>query len=264
MAGSAPAPQRALVAVAPAYRPGAEAASESLAQLDFNEAPMVGLCGDTGAGKTTLEGPLVDEYLRRSPGSVFIIDDKELRSRFFGQERRDVEDLREHPVDYQGVGRGRVVIFRGNVTRGERVNVEEVCRLAWTRVGSARKTWIVIDELVAGREDLTKNTQWRKNVTWTPRSFTMGRAPGVGVLWGAQSPQLVPIDAFEQSSCICCFRLAGVGLQGLKERNYLLGGAGEVIPRLHGPPDPPASRGDFVLLRRGQPWNGKIYKFEGG
>lgn len=257
MAGSAQKPKPTPVALAAAPRPAQEAVAAALAQLDFGEAPLIGLCGDTGAGKTTLLPLLIDEYKRRSPGSIFIIDDKELRSRFVGQERRDVEDLRKNPIDYQ---KGNVVIFRGDVTKGERVDVEEVAEVAWVRAGRARKTLIVIDELVAGREELTKNTQWRKGVTWLPRSFTMGRAPGVGVLWGAQSPQLVPIDAFEQSSCILEFRLAGVGLQRLRERNYLLGGAGDVIPRLHGPPDPPAMRGDFVLLRRGQSWNGQIYK----
>jgi hypothetical protein len=184
-----------------------------------------------------------------------------VRSRFEGQERRDVEDLRQNRMDY---AIGRVVIFRGEINRGARVDVEEVAEVAWARAARTRKTLIVVDELVAGREDLSKNTQWRAGVTWLPRAFTMGRSPGVGVFWGAQSPQLVPIDAFEQSSAIFCFRLAGVGLQRLKERNYLLGGAELVIPRLHGPPDPPASRGDFVLLRRGQPWNGKVYKFKGG
>jgi hypothetical protein len=85
---------------------------------------------------------------------------------------------------------------------------------------------------------------------------------GVADFWGAQVPQMVPLEPFEQSHAILCFRLAGLGLETLRERDYLLGGAELVIPRLHAPPDPPHLRGDFVLLRRGQPWNGKIYKFE--
>jgi hypothetical protein len=222
---------------------------------------MVGLVGDTGSGKTTLLLPLIEELKRRSPATILIIDDKEVRTRFVGQERRDVEDLRQHPIDYH---QGRVIIFRGEPTRGVKVDVEEVAELAWARAARARKSILVIDELVAGREELSKNTQWRAGVTWVPRSFTMGRSPGVGVIWGAQSPQLVPIDAFEQSSSLASFRLAGVGLQRLKERNYLLGGAGDVVPRLHGPPLPPASRGDFVLLRRGQQWDQKVYKFQEG
>ena len=261
MAGSAAHPKQAAVAVAPTHRPGEEAAAEALAQLDYGEAPQIGLLGDTGTGKTTAAKSLIELYLEKSPGSVLIVDDKEMQPRFDGQLRRDVEDLRAQPVEYS---QGRVIVFRGEPGRGVRVDLEEVAELAWARAQRGRKTLCVFDELIAGREELTKNTQWRRGVTWVPRNFTMGRSPGIGDLWGAQSPQLVPIDPFEQSSAILCFRLAGMGLARLKERDYLLGGAGEVIPKLTGPPLPPAQRGEFVLLRRGQPWNGKIYKFEGG
>lgn len=258
MAGSTAQPKSAPVAVAPAHRPGEEAAEEALAQLDFGEAPQIGLLGDTGTGKTTAAKSLIELYLRKSPGSVLIADDKEMVPRFDGQLRRDVDDLRENPIDYQ---LGRVTVFRGEPGKGVRVDLEEIAELAWARAQRGRKTLCVFDELVAGREELTKNTQWRRGVTWVPRNFTMGRSPGIADLWGAQSPQLVPIDPFEQSSAILCFRLAGMGLARLKERDYLLGGAGEVIPKLTGPPAPPAQRGEFVLLRRGQSWNGKIYKF---
>jgi energy-coupling factor transporter ATP-binding protein EcfA2 len=251
------------VAAAQPLRPGAEAAAQVLAQLDHGEQPHVGLLGDTGAGKTTAARELVRLYLQRSPGSVFILDDKELRARFDGNERRDRRDLKEHPIDPAGPN-PRVVIFRGDPARGVMADPEEIAELAWRRVAKGKKTWLVIDELIAGREELSKNCQWRKGVTWVPRSFTMGRQPGVGTLWGAQSPQDVPKDPFEQSNAILCFRLAGLGLAKLQERDYLLGGADEVIPRLHAPPDPPEQRGDFVLLQRGRPWDGKIYKFSIG
>ena len=55
-----------------------------------------------------------------------------------------------------------------------------------------------------------------------------------------------------------------VGIRALRERNYLEGGAEDVIPRFHGPPAPPAERGDFALLRRGQPWDRNRYKFTRG
>src|SRR5205085_2346762 len=135
----------------------------------------------------------------------------------------------------------------------------------WARVQHSRKTLLVLDELIAGREEqLSKNTQWRKGVEFIPKTFNAGRAVGISAFWGAQSPQDVPPVIFEQSNAILCFRLAGLGLARLRERNYLEGGAADVIPRLHGPPDPPASRGDFGLLRRGPPWDGNIYKFKGG
>lgn len=249
----------ATVAVAPALRPGREAAAEALAQLDFGEAPQVGLLGDTGTGKTTAARELIKLYLEKSPGSVFIVDDKDATTRFQGQYRADVAELREKPIDWK---EGRVVVFRGRLLKGERVNLEEVAELAWARAQRSRKTLLVLDELIAGRRDLTVNQQWRKGVVWVPQGFTAGRTAGVANLWGAQLPQLVPLEPFEESSAIITFRMAGAGLAKLRERDYLQGGAGEVIPKLHGPPDAPSSRGDFVLLQRGRPWNGKVYKFE--
>ncbi len=262
MAGSPHQPKQAPLAGAAAHRRGQEAVAEAFGQLDYGEAPQIGVLGDTGCGKTTLTRHLIQEYLRRCPGSVFIVDDKEMTTRFEGQQRRDLEDLRARPVDYQ---LGRVIVFRGDVGRGQRVDVEEVAELAWARVGRQRKTLVVYDELLAGREEtLCKNSTWRRGVKYVPMGFTMGRSPGVANIWGAQLPQDVPREVFDCSSAIFTFRLAGLGLQRLKERDYLAGGAGDVIPRLPGPPLPPSQRGVFVLLRRGQPWNGKLYKFEEG
>jgi ABC-type cobalamin/Fe3+-siderophores transport system ATPase subunit len=261
MASNAGAQEKTKVAVAKSLRPGEEAADAVLAQLDHGEAPIVGLLGDTGTGKTTALQRLVDRYLKKSGGSVFIIDDKELRPRFLGQSRKDVKELRDNPIDPEA---GRVIVFRGEPSRGELADPEEITALAWKRVQRGRKTLVVVDELVAGRGHLTKNAQWRKGVEFLPKSFTAGRAVGVATFWGAQSPQMVPVDPFEQSNAIICFRLAGMGLAKLKERNYLDGGADVVIPQLHGPPAPPAERGDFVLLQRGLPWNGLIYKFAMG
>lgn len=258
MAGSAQKSQVAPLVVAPAHRPGGEAVAEALAQLDYGEAPQIGFLGDTGTGKTTSLKYFIEDYLRRSAGSVFIVDDKEVRPRFEGQYRRDREDLRENRIDWQ---LGRTTVFRGEPTRAKKVDLEEIAELAWVRAGKSRKTLLVFDELISGRPYLTKNAQWRSGVEWVPQGFTAGRSAGVGNFWGAQTPQLVPMDPFEESSAIVCFRLAGMGLGKLKEREYLQGGADLVIPRLHGPPDPPASRGDFVVLYRGRPWNGKIYKF---
>jgi len=214
--------------------------------------------GDTGTGKTVAMIALVELYLRMSPGWVLVVDDKELQPRYAGQLRRDVEDLRKNPVDPNG---RRVVVFRGVPSQGTDADPEEVAELAWKRAARGRKSCVVHDELVAGRESIVKNQQWRKGIEYMPKSFTKGRSPGVADIWGAQSPQSVPIDPFEQSHAILCFRMAGLGLETLRKRDYLAGGAELVIPKLHGPPLPPDQRGDFVLLRRGLPWNGKVYKF---
>lgn len=260
MAGRPPRPEATSVpSGAPrVLTPGDEAAREALASLTFGEAPQVGLLGDTGTGKTRAAAELIELYLKRSPGWVLVVDDKELQPRYAGQLRRDVEDLRKNPVDPHG---RRVVVFRGVPSQGIQADPEEVAELAWKRVARARKSCVVHDELVAGRSEFIKSRQWRKGVVYMPKSFTLGRSPGVADIWGAQSPQEVPLDPFEQSHAILCFRLAGLGLETLRARDYLNGGAELVIPKLPGPPLPPDQRGEFVLLRRGLPWNGKVYKF---
>lgn len=248
-----------------ARRPGEDAIAAAFAQLSYGEAAHVGVVGVTGAGKTTLIRHAIEYYLHHSGGSVIIVDDKDGVTKFEGQYRRDVEDLREHPVDYQGVLRGRVIVLRGEVPNGIRVDLETVARLAWARSRRGRKTLLVYDELVAGREEtLCKNQQWRKGVTWVPRGFTLGRTPGISHIWGAQLVQDVPKEPFDESSTIFSFKLAGLGLATLKRRDFLSGGAEEIVPQLAGPPLPPSERGEFVALHGGVPWNQEIYKFREG
>lgn len=243
----------------PTVTAGELAAAEVLRPLTYGEAPQVGILGDTGTGKTTAMVELVALYLRMSPGFVLVIDDKERAARFAGQEFRDVQDLADRKGgDPDG---SRVLVFRGDPVAGVDANPEEVAALAWRRAARGRASLIVNDELVAGREAITKNRQWRKGVTWIPRSFTKGRAVGVADIWGAQSPQDVPIEPFEQSNAILCFKLGGMGLAKLAERNYLEGGAEQAIPTLPGMESPPSERGTFVLLRRGQPWDRRFYRF---
>lgn len=240
--------------------PGELAVAELMAPLDWGEAPQIGVLGDTGAGKTTLMRALVEEYLRRSPGWVLVIDDKETRAKYSGQERRDLADLRAHPIDPNG---RRVIVFRGSPREGIDADTEEVAELAWRRAARGRPTLVVHDELIAGRRTLVTNCQWRSGVEYVPKSFTKGRAAGVADLWGAQSPSEVPIDPFEQSTKIATFKLGGLGLAKLRERNYVRGHVQEQIGRLHAMEVPPPERGDFVVLERGQEWNGKTYKLRG-
>ncbi len=261
MASGAPEAKKAAVppSAGPQIYPGELAAAEVLRPLTYGEAPQIGILGDTGTGKTTAMVEIVALYLKMSPGFVLVVDDKERKARFVGQEFRDCQELADKKGgDPHG---SRVLIFRGDPVAGVDANPEEVAALAWRRAARARASLIVNDELIAGREAVVKNRQWRKGVTWIPRSFTKGRAVGVADVWGAQSPQDVPIEPFEQSNGILCFKLGGLGLAKLAERNYLVGGAEAVIPGLPGMESPPNERGKFVLLLRGQPWDGRIYRF---
>jgi hypothetical protein len=241
-------------------RPGSEAADIVFSCLDHGEAPQIGVLGDTGAGKTTAMRALVAEYLKRSPGIVLAVDDKERAARYTGVERKSRADLAARPITSDERERfGRVIVFRGDMLAAVDADPEEVAAFAWDLARLGKPTLVVHDEL--NREKVVKNMAWRKGVTWIPNSFAKGRAVGVGDLWGSQSPQDAPIAVFEQSSAILCFKLAGMGLEKLRHRGYLDGGAEKVIPTLHAMDAPPAQRGDFVLLQRGQPWNGAVYKF---
>jgi hypothetical protein len=251
-------------AIAPLDAPGLTDGQEALAIVLAclpTEGPQFGLLGDTGTGKTTAMQFAIDGYLRRAPtGIALVVDDKERHARFRGTERRDRAHLEEKPISLEEARKnGRTIIFRGSMLAGVDANPEEVAELAWEFARLGRPTLTVHDEL--NREEIVKNMCWRAGVKWIPRSFAKGRAVGAGNCWGSQSPQDAPIAVFEQSNAILCLRLAGMGLAKLRERGYCAGGAELVIPRLHGMESPPAERGDFVLLQRGQDWNRKIYKF---
>lgn len=234
------------------------AAAIMLAQLP-GEGPRIGVLGDSGCGKTELMRRMVREYQRRMPNAVvLIIDDKEMRAQFPGQERRDREALYNKPPRKDD----RVIVFRGD--RFERatgeVDPEEIAEIQWSLAQKGRPSLVVYDEL----DKAANMAMWKRGDSSTVRwAFIKGRSCGAASLWGTQETQAVPREAFNQSSCICCFRLVGNPLRLLKERGYLEGGVIDVIPTLPGDELQPANlRGYFVLLRRGRPWDGKVYRFQ--
>lgn len=239
-----------------ALTPGAEAAAEAWAPLAFGEGARVGVLGDSGAGKSTAERALIDEWLRRSPGVAIVIDDKGPKQRFEGQARRDITDLKRHPIDKDG---RRVIVLRGDAFDGYKVDREEVAAFSWKIIGRRQTCLVVHDEL----KEAASGGQWKSGSLWLPRSFSQGREVGLSQLWGTQDTQEVPAEAFNQSSSLLCFKIAGNGLRLLRARDYISDGVDEVILSLPGDDVPPAERGAFVLLRRGKPWNGKVYRFAG-
>lgn len=149
----------------------------------------------------------------------------------------------------------RVVVARAPLT-------EDLDPEAWARfvVGLAETRWgslTIHDELAQA----SAGASWRRGSVFLPRTFVRGRSQGLAVLWCTTSPQDVPTVAFETSDSILQFKTSGMAIDLLDRRNYLRGIDPEVIEGLAGYPLPPAERGEFVLLRRGQPWNGRIYKF---
>jgi hypothetical protein len=100
-----------------------------------------------------------------------------------------------------------------------------------------------------------------RHATPLQRAFTHGRRPRISAIWGAQFAQLVPQAAWETTSYLLVWRQAGNALAILRRRGYLDGGVEEVIRALPGGAVPKPKRGAFVLLRRGLPWDGKVYRF---
>lgn len=234
------------------------AADQVFATLSMGEGPRIGVLGDSGCGKTEAMRRLVVKYLKLMPKApVFIVDDKEARPQFPGQERRDREDFINRKPDKEP----RVVVFRGD--RFERatgeVDPEDIAEIQWGMAQLGRPSMVVYDEL----DKASNMMQWKRGDASTIRwAFAKGRSSGATTLWGTQETQTVPREAFNQSSYILCFRMVGNPLRLLRERGYLEGGdVQSIIPSLPGDELPPNKRGYFVLLRRGRPWDEKVYRF---
>jgi energy-coupling factor transporter ATP-binding protein EcfA2 len=237
---------------------GEVASEEAWKPLSFGEGPRVGILGDSGCGKTEAQRRLIAGYLKRSPGCVLIVDDKENKPQFDGQCRRDRADLIAHPVTPEP----RVIVFRGDRFDREtgEVDPEEIAEIQWRMAQDGHPSLVVYDEL----DKACNGGQWRVGdkksaILWALRR---GRSSGAATLWGTQETQSVPAAAFNQSSSIFCFRLVGAPLRLLDARGYLEGGqVADVIPTLPGDELDKAKRGYFVHLRRGRPWDGKIYRY---
>lgn len=237
---------------APAGGTGDQALAIALQPVAFGEGARIGILGDSGTGKTHVACDLIAAYLAASPGIVVVIDGKPGRSRFFGQERRDLADLQAHPL----ANEPRVLVFRGDPPNVD-PDVEAIAAFCWGIV-KRRPVMLVIDELRDATAARKPGHRWISRVA---DAFTKGRSSRFSVAWGSQSPQDCPREAFEQSSVILCSKLAGKGLRYLRELDYLDGGADDVLPNLPGDDAPPNKRGVFLALRRGRPWDGRRYKF---
>jgi hypothetical protein len=237
--------------------PGVEACAAALETLDWGEAPRIGLLGDTGGGKTRAAQEIALTYLKRAPGLVVVVDAKGER-RFDDLPVKPPPEVRLSPADYAARPTqpgSRVVIFRTGMM-GE-VSPEEIAHFT---AALAERRWgslTINDEL----DQAARGGQWKKGAVFLPRSFIRGRTQGIAQVWGTTSPHNVPLEAFDQSSEIWCFKMAGMGLRLLGEREYLNGIEPRTIEQLAGYPLPPEERGQFVRLQRGRAWDGRVYKF---
>lgn len=236
---------------------GRLAIEQALKPLESREGARIGVLGDSGCGKTQIMQHIVATYLKRKKDAIaLVVDDKGKKAAFKGQERRDVAELQSRPLDPKGP---RIVVFRGDRfdrQTGE-VDPETVAQLQWKLSQLPRPTIGVYDEL----DKACNHAQWRDNDSSVRWGFSKGRDVEMSMLWGTQETQAVPAEAFNQSSNIFAFRMMGAPLRLLKQRGYLEGGAEKVIEHLPGDELPREQRGYFVLLRRGRPWDGKVYRY---
>ena len=234
-------------------------AAEAWAPIKYGEGGRIGLLGDTRCGKTRAAKELIAEYMRRSPGPVFISDDKEAQPQFEGQCFKDRAELETRGVDES---KGRVVILRGHrfdLETGS-VDPEEVADLQFglAQGRPSIPSLGVYDELDRACEHGQMKRSKNSAIRWV---FKQGGSAGCSAVWGTQETQDIPAAIFNQSTMILCFKMLGAPLRLLRERNYLLGGVDEVIPTLPGAEVSPDKRGTFVCLRRGAEWDGKLYRF---
>jgi hypothetical protein len=208
---------------------GEVASAQAFASLRFGEAPRVGLLGDPGCGKTEAGRRLVNAYLRSCPGVVLVCDDKP-EQQYAGPVRRSVEDLRARPT---APADGRVIVFKPDPFSRAENDPESIADLQWKK----------------GKDSF---------IAW---ALGKGRSAGAATLWGTQLTEKVPAEAFDCSSAVLAFRMVGNPVRLLKQRGYCEGGADKIIPRLPGDELPPQQRGYFVLLLRGRPWDGRVYRY---
>lgn len=223
-----------------------------LASMRYAEAPRIGCVGDTGTGKSRAMKALTAGWLARNPGVVLACD-KGGASGFEGQRRISVTDLQLHPM----AAASRAVVFTGDLAAGVDPDPEEVARLAWRLRARRCGSLVVVDEL----KWCARAAWWKKGVRWLPQICSEGRKHDVGVLWGTQSPQDAPREAIEEAGLLVVFRLAGLGVRCLRDRNYLEGMPDGTLEGLPGEESPPAGRGRCVILRRGRAWDGRFHRF---
>lgn len=241
-------------------RPASEALAVALAPLAYGEGFRLGLLGDSGCGKSWLARAIVLEYLRRSPGIVGVANSK--ADPWPTSKPWPAESHRE---PYDLVGRppiGRVVVFTPD-SFGASLSLEDIAVWQWRL---ARKGWpslTVYDEISDATKKGERRNDWiiAGDAAQLPRVFTHGRRPKISGVWGAQFAHQVPMEPWEESPVVFCWHQAGNALGILGRRHYLEGvGVEEAIRALPSSQVPPNERGAFVMLRRSQPWDGRVYR----
>ncbi len=239
--------------------PGEEALTIALEPLTYGEAPRILILGDTRCGKSEIAKRIAAGYVARERrGIVLVGDDKNPRQpQFSGQYYRDPDEVKTRPPKPEP----RVLVFRGNqeqITGGSNAELyEAIATYQWKLAREGRPSLAVYDEL----DRAASGQQWQVNPSAIGWAYGKGGGVGAGSVALTQETEGVPREPFNQATCIIVVRMMGNPIRLLRKRDYLIGGAEEVITQLPGTELPPAQRGYFVVLQRGRPFNGKVYRF---
>jgi hypothetical protein len=217
--------------------------------LKSGEGVRVGLLGDTGCGKSFAARLMVARYLRDCRGLAAVADSKG-DGGWEGELYESVADLAEQP------NKTRALVFTPDPL-GEPLDLESIARWQWALAARHTENLVLYDEISDGCQD----GEWLDGARALPRVFTHGRRVAISAIWGGQYAQMVPREPFECSSVIFCWRQAGNAIRVLRRRGYTDERVEAVIEALPGDESPPNQRGAFVMLRRGRPWDGRIYRF---
>ncbi|MBV9837860.1 MAG: hypothetical protein JO156_07065 [Solirubrobacterales bacterium] len=210
-----------------------------------------GWLGDSRMGKSYAARELVDAAVAGGAATLaLILDDKAPAPQYAGTVRANVDDLRARPPA-EGEDPTRIV-FKGHTLRtGQVVTTEEIAKLALelAMLPHPPRVLVHIDEL--RRATSPSGREWRDGST--PRLFSEGGGIGVSATWTTQTPQRIPAEAFDQSETLGLFRLDGRAVRYLDDLLFLDRRLVATLPTLQ--------LGEWALYRKGEPWDGRVYRF---
>jgi hypothetical protein len=200
--------------------------------------------GDTGTGKTWAMRELV-----RVPGQLVLIHDDSKAEPEYPDDARYFKttlELEQLPADQADFA---AAAFRGDPYAGITCEVENVAELAVMCARARVPTRLVIDEWERAMSDGGRKLEAPSLRT----ALTTGRAMGLCVVGGTQTPQRLGDVVINSASSVSLFRLGPSGVNYLDERLYFDRQMLELVPRLQ--------VGDFVIHRPGHPWDRCVYRF---
>lgn len=226
------------------------AIGELLRPLRSGQGVRIGACGPTGSGKSWALR-LVVKRAAKSIDGIYVCADKPGEAKQWdGQERIDLADCRDRPLVSGARGGSNVIVLSGDPFARRFVDPDSVAQDAWKRAAppTRLRVGVAVDEL----RRAAKGQHWRTPDGDLPLIFTEGRAVGLSVFWGCQSPQDIPRDALGQSDLLL-FRCEGREAEYLRKYRLV---SDELAARMAHLPDH-----SFAIRRLGQPWDGRIYRF---